>query len=381
MEPGNQARVLFFENNPTYFLSHRMSLARAIQNLGYEVHVAAMPGPAERAIGEAGFVFHAMPLKRSGMNPFVELTALIRICSLFRKLHPDLVYQVTIKPVIYGTLAARIVRIRRVLNVISGLGYSVMDDTIKGRALRSFIFMLYRFSLRHSCQKLIFHNIDDRAVFEQKGIVTHGDSEVIPGSGVDMSYFCPSDEPAGTPLVVLPARMLRDKGVHEFVAAATALRNAGVRARFLLVGGTDPGNPSAIPEWQLRHWNAECDVEWRGQAEDMRTVYAECHVVALPSYREGLPRALVEAAACGRPVVTTDVPGCRDAVLKGKTGILVAPRDAMGLGDALRKLIEAPQLRLRMGKNGRNFVVETFAIDRIVALTTDVFKGMMAVSH
>jgi len=373
-----RSKILFFENNPAYFLSHRLSLARAAQNMGFEVHVAAMPGPERQAIQTAGCVFHAVPLKRSGVNPCAEFFTLMRVIRLYRRLRPDLVYQVTIKPVIYGTLAGRIVGIRRLVSVISGLGYFALDGSLKGSVFRHFIFMLYRFSLRHRCQKIIFHNDDDRDLFVEKGIVRTGDTAIVPGSGVDMSYYFPSDELAGVPVVVLPARMLRDKGVREFVTAATALRTAGVQARFLLAGGTDPGNPSAISEAQLRQWHAEGTIEWLGQVPDMRALYATSHIVCLPSYREGMAKVLIEAAACGKPVVTTDVPGCREVVVTGETGILVPPRDARSLERALRKLIKDGGLRRQMGRNGRRYVVERFAVERIIALTADLFRQLMA---
>ncbi|MGA9853575.1 MAG: glycosyltransferase family 4 protein [Gammaproteobacteria bacterium] len=370
-------RLLFFENNPAYFLSHRLALAKAAEKMGFEVHVAAMPGQAVQAIETAGFVFHIMPLKRSGMNPFTEFRTLMRIRRLYCELRPDLVYQITGKPVIYGTLAARMAKIRYSVSVVSGLGYLAMQTGIRGRVLRYFIFGLYRFSLRHPSQKVIFHNGDDRRLFVDKGILKAGDTVVIPGSGVDMDHFTPQTETAGVPVVLFPARLLRDKGVNEFFAAATLLQSRGVRARFLLVGGTDPGNPSAISEAQVRQWNAEGNVEYLGHVADMRTIFAQCHVVCLPSYREGLPKALIEAAACGRPVVTTDVPGCRDVVVNGETGLLVAPRDSTALAAALRRLIEDNDLRRRMGQAGRRYVETQFSTGQIIIRTTAILAALM----
>lgn len=362
-------RIIFFENNPAYFLSHRLGLAQALRAEGHDVHVLAMPGQAVATIRAAGFVFHPVPLKRSGLNPFSELLTLARICSLYRKLRPELVYQITVKPVIYGTLAARIVNVRSVMSVISGLGYFALQEGVGGGLFRRFIFLLYRIALRHPNQRIVFHNGADRDLFVARHIVAMQQTTVVPGSGVDMSYYTPSEEPSGIPVVVLPARMLRDKGVFEFVDAATKLRNAGLSARFLLVGGADPGNPSAIPETQLQQWNVEGNVEWQGHAADMRAVYAGCHVVCQPSYREGLARVLIEAAACGRAVVSTDVPGCRDAVVAGETGLLVPPRDSTRLAQALRKLIEDAALRKKFGHDARQHALKHFAVERIVELT------------
>lgn len=370
-------RLLFFENNPAYFVSHRLPLARAVRDMGYAVHVAAMPGQAAERIRAAGFEFHPLPFQRGGMNPFRELLTLWRIRRLYRDLQPQLVYQVTIKPVIYGTLAARSARVPRVVSVVSGLGYFALQDSLRGKLLRVVVFRLYRYALRHSRQRVIFHNPEDRDAFVCRGILSQADTEVVPGSGVDMTYFNVSDEPAGVPVVVLPARMLRDKGVHEFVAAAAVLRAAGVQARFLLAGGTDADNPSAIPEMQLRQWHAEGDIEWLGHVPDMRALYAQCHVVCLPSYREGMAKVLVEAAACGRPVVTTDVPGCRDAVLAGETGLLVPVRDVQALAAALRRLIEDSAMRRRMGRQGRLLAENRFSTDRVVATTLDILRALM----
>jgi glycosyltransferase involved in cell wall biosynthesis len=370
-------RIIFFENNPAYFLSHRLSLAQALRVEGHDVQVLAMPGPAVEKIKAAGFVFHPVVLQRSGRNPFVELLALIRICRLYRKLRPDLVYQITVKPVIYGTLAARFVKVPSVLNVISGLGYFAMQEGTGSALFRKFIFFLYKMALRHPHQKIIFHNGDDRALFVAKHIVTQDQAVVVPGSGVDMKYYTPTEEPPGMPVVVLPARMLRDKGVAEFVDAATALRNTGLSARFLLVGGVDPGNPSAISETQLQQWNRAGNVEWTGHAKDMRAVYANSHVVCQPSYREGLAKVLIEAAACGRAVVSTDTPGCRDAVVAGETGLLVTPRDSNELAKALRQLVEDATLRKEMGHKARQYALKNFSVERIVELTMDVIRQLI----
>ncbi|MGH8308075.1 MAG: glycosyltransferase, partial [Gammaproteobacteria bacterium] len=191
---SRKPRLLFFENNPAYFLSHRLPLARAAQKMGFEVHVAAMPGQAAHVIETAGFSFHPVSLKRSGMNPFTELRTLFRIRRLYRELQPDMIYQVTIKPVIYGTLAARSLKINHLVSVISGLGYLAVQPGIRGRVLRYFIFSVYRFSLRHPSQKIIFHNGNDRELFVDNGVVNASDTDVVPGSGVDMEHFSPQAE-------------------------------------------------------------------------------------------------------------------------------------------------------------------------------------------
>lgn len=369
-------RILFFENNPAYFLSHRAGLARHLREQGHEIHVASIPGDATKRIVESGFTFHAISFSRSGRNPFGELLVLIRICRLYRTVQPDLVYQVTVKPVIYGSLAARFVGVKSVVSVISGLGYSATLPGLTGKVFRRIVFFLYRAALRHPRQRIVFHNNEDLKLFVRKRIVSAAESVVIPGSGVDMEHYRVTEEVSGIPTAVLPARMLRDKGVVEFVEAARILRENGVQARFVLAGDVDPGNPSAISEDELRQWNRDGAIEWVGHVRDMRKLYETCHVVCLPSYREGLAKALIEAAACGRPVISTRVPGCRDAVLDGETGLLVAPRDSRQLAEGLQRLLQDTALRRDMGSKGRDFAENNFSVEHIVLATMNLIARL-----
>lgn len=375
---NGKPRLLFFENNAAYFLSHRLPLAQAMRERGYEVHVAAIPGASGTAVADAGFEFHPVKFSRGGVNPLGEWAVLRRIRRLYRELRPRLVYQVTVKPVIYGTLAARREHVPAVVSVVSGLGYFAAQRGWRGRVFRSAGFALYRFALRHPNQKVIFHNAANRDEFVARGILKLKDSDVLPGSGVDVDYFRPVPESQGTPLVVLPARMLREKGVREFIEAARLLLEQGVRVRFLLAGKLDPANPSSIAETELRGWCEQGGVEWDGPVADMRALYAECHVVCLPSYHEGMPRVLLEAAASSRAVVTTDVPGCRDAVIGGETALLVPPREAGQLAAALRSLIENPDMRQRMGARGRALAETRFSSRQVVERTVEIMESLMS---
>lgn len=374
---NRKPRLLIFENNPAYFLSHRLHLAHAFTSSGYEVHVATMPGPGTKEIKTAGFMHHPVRFSRSGINPLAELMVLFRVIRLYSKLKPDFVYQITIKPVNYGTIAARWTRVKAVISVISGLGFVATGNSRMILCLRPFIFLLYRFSLRHHNQRIIFQNRDDLELFVNHKIVKHHETAVIPGSGVDTGYFTLTQEAAVVPTVVLPGRMLRDKGVYEYVAAAAILHSQGIRARFLLAGGIDRENPGAIPETQLQQWNSEGNVEWLGQVTDMRIMYSKSHIVCLPSYREGVPRALLEAAASGRPVVSTDVPGCREAVVDGETGLLVPARNAVLLAGALKRLITDAALRRQMGKQGRLLAERRFSTTRVIAETMEIVKQLI----
>jgi glycosyltransferase involved in cell wall biosynthesis len=374
---NRKPRLLFFENNPVYFLSHRARLASELVMFGYDVHVATLPGAAAQDIVAAGFIHHPVSFSRRGVNPVIELIVLWRVLMLYRQVKPDLVYQVTIKPVLYGTMAARWMRTPAVISVISGLGFMA---TGKGRLvplLRHFAFLLYRIMLRHNHERIIFQNQGDLALFVGRGLVKPNEALVIPGTGVDTDYYTPTEEKSGEPVVILPARMLRDKGIYEFVHAATSLRNDGVQAKFQLAGAPDPGNPGTISEMQLEQWNREGNIEWLGRVTDMRNLYSKCHIVCLPSYREGMPRVLLEAAASGRPIVTTDVPGCRDAVLNGKTGLLVSPGDNKRLALALRRLIDDKDLRRQMGREGRFLVESRFSARKVIADTMGVVSALM----
>lgn len=378
MEMSTHRRLLFFENNAAYFLSHRLPLALAMRARGDEVHVAAIAGPAAEKIRAAGFEFHPVEFTRGGVNPAREWLAARRVRALYRELQPALAYQVTVKPVIYGTLAARRAKVPAVLNVVSGLGYFAAQSGLRGNILRNFGFAMYRHALRHPNQMVIFHNADDREEFVRRGVVADHEAVVLPGSGVDLDYFRVTKESADPPLVVLPARMLREKGVMEFIEAAQRLLREGVRARFLLAGKLDPQNPSAIAEAELRRRCAATGVQWNGPVTDMRALYAASHIVCLPSWHEGMPRVLLEAAACGRPAVATNVPGCRDAVTDGETGLLVSPRNAAELAAALRKLILDAALRQRLGARGRVIAEERFSAQQVVARTVEIMEGLMA---
>lgn len=373
-------RILFFENNAAYFLSHRLPLARAVQALGYEIHVATMPDAAAENIPTAGFEYHPLQFSQGGMNPVNEVTALRRIRRLYLDLRPKLVYQVNAKPVIYGTLAARNARIPAIISVVSGLGHFAAQSGLRSRVFRKLGFTLYHSALRHPNQKVIFCNGDNREIFVGRKVLKREDSEVMPGSGVNLAYFSAMQEPEGIPVVVLPAHMLRDNGVYEYVAAAELLRAQGIQARFLLAGDTERDNPSAVPEAQLRRWRVEGHVEWVGHVSDACGLYAASHIICLPSYHEGMPQRLLEAAACGRPVVTTDVPGCRDAILAGESGFLVPPREPEKLAVALRSLIENPGLRRRMGCCARNLAENRFATGQVVTRTIAIMKELMTVA-
>ena len=369
-------KLLFLVTEDWYFCSHRLPLARAAKAAGYEVVVATRVSAHAEAIRAEGFKLVPIGLRRSGRNPWRELKAILEIVGIYRRERPDLVHHVALKPVLYGAIAARLAHVPAVVNALAGLGFVFASASRKARLLRPWVVGALRLSVDADGSALIMQNPDDRKMLVEAGIVKAARIRLIRGSGVDIRRFAPSPEPAGTPLVMLPSRLLWDKGVGEFVAAAGLLRERGAEARFALVGDGDPGNPATIPEGRLRAWQAEGAVEWWGRREDMPAVLASSHVVCLPSYREGLPKVLLEAAACGRPLVATDVPGCREIVIDGGNGLLVPPRDAPALAEAIGRLIKEPGLRADMGRRGRELVEAQFSEERVVAQTLAVYREL-----
>ncbi len=358
--------LLFVVNIPEFFLSHRLPLAIGARNAGFTVHIATGPGSACQEIAELGFVHHLLPISRSGRNPFAELRTLWGLYWLMRTIRPDLVHLVTIKPVLYGGLMARFSGVPAMVAAISGLGTVFVDRDQTRSWIRRGVEWLYGLALGHPNAKVIFQNPGDRTALIDMGAVRKDKTALIRGSGVSLASCPMRSEPEGVPVVTFAARLLEDKGVREFVEAARVLIRRGVTARFWLAGSLDPDNLTSVSEDVLSQWSKEGAVEVLGHQNDIPNLFANSNIVVLPSYREGLPKALVEAAACGRAVVTTDVPGCRDAIEPESTGLLVPVRDASALADAIQSLIEDPDKRKQMGSLGRSLAEREFAIEKVV---------------
>jgi glycosyltransferase involved in cell wall biosynthesis len=374
---GCRGRVVVVVNVDWFFLSHRVPVAEAARAAGYEVTVAAEDTGRAAEIRGLGFFYEALPLSRTGTAPVREAAALLSLVRLYRRLQPDLVHHVTVKPVLYGSLAARLAGGPAVVNAITGFGYTMSDEARRG-VLGRCVHALYRTALRTAGSRTIFQNPEDMAAFCQAGLVAPDRAVLIRGSGVDPAAFTVLPEPEGRPVVLLPARMLWEKGVAEFVEAARTLRARGSRARFVLAGRADQ-NPTAVPEARLRQWVAEGVVEWWGHRTDIPQVMAGASIVVLPTfYKEGLPKALLEGAAAGRPLVATDVPGCREIVRHGETGLLVPPRDAPALANALERLLADAALRRDLGAAGRCLVEAEFTATRVAEATMAVYEAALA---
>ncbi|MFL6622339.1 MAG: glycosyltransferase family 4 protein [Sulfurifustis sp.] len=370
-------KLLYVVNDAAFFVSHRLPVAVAAKATGFDVHVAAPAGSAVGAITQAGIHFHPVPFMRAGLNVGRELQTLMSLIRLLRILRPTIVHTVTIKPVLYGGIVVRLLGSPALVSAVPGLGYVFIARGLTARLRRWVVKLAYRVSLKRARGLVIFQNADDRAAFLAAGIVNPDRARLIRGSGVDLARYIPCAPPANETLIILPARMLWDKGVGEFVEAARILKAEGVRARFALVGDIDRHNPAAVSVEMLREWTASGPIEWWGFREDMPSVYAQAHVVCLPSYREGLPKALLEAVASARPIVTTDVPGCREVVRPGYNGFLVPPRDAAALARSLRTLIDDPALRTVMGARGRQIAEREFGIEQVVRETLNIYQELV----
>ncbi|HRL21481.1 MAG TPA: glycosyltransferase [Alcaligenes sp.] len=369
-------KLMFVVNNPAFFLSHRLPLALAAQREGYQVHVATMDGEAVGIIEQHGLIHHALPMTRSGTNPVQEARTVWALWRLFRSERPDVVHAVTIKPVLYGGIAARLAGVPGFLAAISGLGY-VFTGRDKGvDPIRWIAVQLYRLALGHAHSRVIFQNSNDRDVLLQAGVVRSGQCVMIRGSGVDLDQFRDQAEPDGPPVAFMVARLLADKGVREFVEAARISARQGSQVQWVLAGSPDPGNPASITQQEWENWRQEGVVQCLGERRDVAQLYAQSHIAVLPSYREGLPKSLVEAAACGRAVVTTDVPGCRDAIEPGVTGLLVPVRDAQALARAVQELADDPARRRAMGAQGRRLAEQAFDIQRITEAHLDLYQQL-----
>lgn len=368
--------LLMVVNDAAFFLSHRAAIALEARNAGFDVQIATMPGAAVEEIIQLGFVHHVLPLTRSGRNAFSELRVLFSLWRLLWKVRPTILHLVTIKPILYGGIAARLAPVHAVVAAVSGLGFVFVSRGRKAWILRNIAQFLYRLACGKGRMCVIFQNMDDRNAFIKRNILSEKKATIIRGSGVDLAAYSMRPEEAGMPIVCMAARLLKDKGVAEFVAAADILRQQGIVARFQLVGDVDPGNPSSFSEEEINRWHDMGKVELLGHRKDMPLLLSRAHIVVLPSYREGLPKVLIEAAACGRAVVTTDVPGCRDAIEENVTGILVPPRNAKAVAEAVRKLVLDPEMRMRMGRAGRLLAEREFAIEKIVSQHMDIYRSL-----
>ncbi len=366
-------RVVFLVTEDWYFYSHRMPIARGLIKSGCEVVLLTRVNQHKARIEQEGVNVIPLGLKRESKNIIFEIKAVIEIALLYRKLKPHLVHHVAVKPILYGSIAAILTGVPKVVNAFAGLGFIFSEKKKQiSRLIRWGFIQAYRSVFMSGKIHAIFQNPEDKALFEQLKIVNKKQSTLIRGSGVDPEQYRCIKEPKGTVTILFGARMLWDKGVGELIRAARILKKEGLIFRVILAGVPDPSNPNSVDTQTLRKWHDQGIAEWFGFQTDMAKLFSQVHIVTLPSYREGVSKFLIEAASCGRPIVTTDTSGCREIVVDNKNGFLVPVKDAEALAGALSKLICDPGLRKKMGSCGRIMVLQSFS-DKIVVEKTLAF--------
>lgn len=370
------SKLLYLVTEAGYFFSHRYPLAKAAQQQGYEVIVATVPGGYQQRLEAEGFT--AYPLKhmtRAGLNPFKQLLSLFEIYTLYRKEKPDVVHHVAMKPVLYGSIAARLAGIKKAVNALTGLGYLFISPHFKARFLRFWVWRGFHVLFQKRGWVLILQNKDDFNLFSQ--IVPTKNLALIRGSGVDIDHFAPLEKKVSNKKlrITLVARMLWDKGIGEAIEATKLLKEKGLDFELVLAGGIDAQNPSGISRSVIGKWEQQGFCTWLGNVENIADLYQKSDIALLPSYREGLPKSLLEAAACGLPIITTDVPGCREVVVPHKTGFLVPLKSVEPLAEAMEKLLTQPSVRRKMGIGGRCLAISSFSEPLIIAETLDLYKS------
>lgn len=374
-------KLILFANTDWYLYNFRRSLALALHEAGHEVLLISPDGPYGEKLRALGLCWQPVPMDRRSLNPLREATLLWHLVRLLRREKPALVHGFTIKCAVYGSLAARLAGVPARVNAVAGMGYVFTSHDLKARVLRPLVRALLKLALGGRGARLILQNPDDVALFQQAGLVSAATVRLIPGSGVDCMRFKPGPArvPSARLRVLLPARLLWDKGLAEYVEAARLLRAEGCAIDFLLAGDPDPGNPAAVPEATVHEWVSEGVLDWLGHVDDMPALLRSVEVVALPSYREGLPKGLIEAAASGCALIATDVPGCREVVAHEVDGLRVPVRDGVALARAVARLQEDVALRTRLAEAGRNKALERFD-ERIVIRDTLVVYEELGVA-
>ncbi|WP_183240746.1 glycosyltransferase family 4 protein [Bradyrhizobium sp. cir1] len=368
----SKRRILYVANVDFAFL-HRLPMARAARAAGFEVHVATRISGLRQVIESENFTLHEIPFRR-GLSPFSGIRTIMALRRLESYVKPDIIHCASLQSCVYGSLAMRYRRVSQV-NAITGLGYIFTSSTWKGRILRAPIRLVLPALLNRNTSVVLVENPDD-----QRDLVALGVNQErvlqIPGSGVDTDHFQPLPEPEGPITFGFAGRLLSDKGIRALVSAHKMLRDQGHDFRLLIAGKPDPANPASIPIEEVEEWNRRPGITWLGHLDDIVALWTRCHVAVLPSHREGLPVSLLEAAACGRAMVATNAPGCREIVVQNESGLLVPIEDAEALADALLSLALSPQLRSRCGRTAREMVVQRLSSKIVGEAIIDVYNKL-----
>ncbi len=373
-------RLLFVVNVDWFFLSHRLPIALEAKRLGYEVHIATTITSKLGELSSYGFKLHFYSWKREGFSMKNEIKILLNLFVLFNHIEPNIIHLVTIKPVLYGGIAAHFCKNSPLVFAISGLGSIFSDRTVIGGLRRFFVGLIYRIALSHRNKKVIFQNLEDKDRLISVARLNNDSCEIIWGSGVDLCEFRPSHHLTSEFIVLMASRLILEKGVWIYIESAKQLKERGIKCRFLLAGDIDPGNPKSLSKLDLQKIREENIVELVGFSSDIPKLMAMVSIVVLPSfYGEGLPKVLIEAAASGKAIVTTDIPGCRDAIIAGHTGLLVEPGNSSSLANAIERLFHDQNLLHNMGKMAREYAENKFDIKLVVQKHMLIYQSLLKV--
>lgn len=378
--PGAKPKLLYIINHIDWFWSHRLPLATGARDAGWEVVVCVEGASKDSKLAENGFTGRELPSADKGFAPFAVLNIILAIHRLIKEEQPVLLHAITLKYAFMAGLAARFHKDIRIIHTLAGLGYLFSGEGTKPKILRTLVGPFLKIALKHKNAQIIFQNPDDLKIMLSCGFVREEQTHLIRGSGVDTDAFryAPEEEnPAAendTPIVVMPTRLVHDKGVAVFVEAARILKKRGPKARFQIAGGLVTNNPLAVSKDEMEKLCEDGTVEWLGKVSDMPGLLARATLIVYPSYyREGIPKVLLESCATGRAIVTTDHPGCREAVTDGDNGLLVPIKDTQATAAAIEKLLADPQTRKAMGMRSRARAEEEFDVRKIVKATLAVY--------
>ena len=375
-------KIIFNLTEDWFFVSHFLGRAVDARRAGYDVYISCNETNNRKFIEKNKIKFFSLPLDRRSINPIYEFFILLKYCYLFYKIKPDIVHNIGFKPIIYGSIASKLLNIKAVINAPIGMGFVFSSVGLKAKLLKPLLIFLLRLTVnkhqgRYKENRVIFENSEDMNFFIRQKIVNKNDARLIRGAGVEIDYkFKKKKKVSKVVTISLVARMLRDKGIFEFVEAAKILKKRNIQSRFLLIGDVDPKNPTSLKNNILRDWHSQEIIEWLGWIKDVKKILLETDILCLPSYREGLPKSLIEGASFGLPLVTTNTVGCREVVVDGLNGYLVPVRDSEKLSLAIEKLIKDEDLRFKMGKESFKMAITKFSANIINSQTISLYKEL-----
>lgn len=373
-------RIFIVTNIDLFFLSNRKEQALVLKDLGYEIHVVSKDTGHGEAIKNLGFQFHNLPSSRFGSNVFDELSAIRYLFKIYRLYRPAIINHLGLKPILLGSIAGYWVSKVKIINTFTGLGYLFTIDTFKTRLAKKVLMLVFR--ILHVAKFKyfsIFQNHTDLNIFQKLNLVDSSNAAVIKGCGVDVFRYKHTDPTSNERLkILLPSKILFSKGIYEFVEAARILKTTlNIKCEFILCGGVDEGHPFAIKKSEVEQWQEEGLINWLGNQSNMADIFAQSHIVVLPSYREGLPRVLLEAGAVGRPIITTDVAGCNEVVENGVNGYIVPVKSAQKLAEAIGLIASDKELRITMGANSRRIIERDYELYNTINQNIEVYKKVL----